>query len=82
MVDEAECRHEMNPAWCALCLGQVRNGGALADDSWVSSPFAARYRSMCETCEIRIEPDDMVCLVKQDPADHGVVVHEDCVGDV
>lgn len=72
------CRHEMNPSWCAICLGQVKTSGELPDDSSVSSPFPAQYRRWCEACENKIFPGDMVCLVKLSPDDDGDIVHEEC----
>jgi hypothetical protein len=69
----------MNPAWCALCLGQVSGRDPLGVDRVVSAPYAADYRGRCEVCEGEIATGEMVCRVRNHPEEKGDVVHEDCV---
>lgn len=79
-MDEVEglCRHEMNPAWCAICTGRSGAGPYGGVDRMVSAPFVARYLGRCDVCGGRIRPDEMVCRVRDHPDDVGEVVHEDC----
>lgn len=72
-----QCKHEMNPAWCALCLGRVARRDSLAEEV-VSVAFVSRYQGCCAVCDGEITPGEMVCRVRQHPDDSGEVVHEDC----
>lgn len=68
----------MNPAWCALCLGQVTGRDPLGEDVIISPPFPSDYKGRCEVCDGEIAPGDLVCRIKHHPDDKGEVVHEDC----
>jgi hypothetical protein len=68
----------MNPAWCALCLGQVTGRDPLAEDIVVSGAFTSQYRGVCSVCDGEIASGDMVCRIRQHPDDPGEVVHDDC----
>lgn len=68
----------MNPAWCALCLGQVTGRDPLVEDVVVSSPFPAEFKGRCDVCESSISPGEMVCRIKTHPDERGEVVHDDC----
>ena len=68
----------MNPAWCALCLGQVTGRDPLAEDVIVSASHPADYRGVCHVCDGEIAPGEMICRVRNHPDDRGEVVHEDC----
>jgi hypothetical protein len=77
--DALLCRHEMQRAWCAFCLGQVVPQSASSEELIVSSPFPAKYKIRCDTCGEIIIPGEMVCLTRQHPDDLGDIIHEDCV---
>lgn len=68
----------MNPAWCALCLGQVTGRDPLVEDVIISAPFQAQYRGRCDVCSGEITPGEMVCRIRNHPDESGEVVHDDC----
>ncbi len=68
----------MNPAWCALCLGQVSGRDPLAEDLLISSPYSSDYKGRCDVCDGEITPGEMVCRIRNHPDERGEVVHEDC----
>lgn len=70
----------MNPAWCAICTGRSSAGPYGGVDRVVSAPFAAQFLGRCDVCGGRVEPDEMVCLIREHPDDVGEIIHEDCVG--
>ena len=73
-----ECRHELNPAWCAICTGRSGAGPYGGVDRVVSSPSPAQYLGSCDPCGGRIELGDMVVVIREHPDDVGETVHEDC----
>lgn len=70
---DASCPHEMHPAACLACRGELEEHvpRSLPPRSGV---FEARYRGTCASCGLRITPGALVRYVEN------LLIHRDCEG--
>jgi hypothetical protein len=65
-MDVDECKHGMNPEWCAACKNPPR--GVTTE-----SVFEAKHGSWCPRCSYPIVPGEEVARLSNE-----MIVHEEC----